>query len=466
MANELSLLMGKKLIDDEEIKNAMKLGQAGKPTGASGVKLPFQSAEASKKEESAAIAKEAVPVVGAAPAKAVNEITALMEKSKKELEGLRSENLQKYETQKAQSDEAINKAFDDYSSKTAREMTNSELFSRIIIGIAPQIIGAVAGSEMGIGYGAGGFAGGQAGLSGLKALDDAQEKLNSEKEKIGAARAKAKTEAEKDKLDTLGKAVTDVNKELAQLPGIGLKGQVEVATGFPEFSKRLAEAATPKVIIQQGGEGGFKYSFPPQPRAAGEGDKSALEKAKSSQFAAGGFAVRAKEAEDVLNMLQQEGFDPASASGSAQRAMSGSMLRTFASENAQLAENAEKSWILAVVRDESGAAIKESEWKNYRDVYFPVFGDTPEVVEAKRRKRILKRAEFEAEAGPDVMSEIYKLAGEGAKEVSKKKSAPTQIQITPEIWKKIPDEEKREFVNPSTSKERQQEIILKSKGVK
>lgn len=50
-------------------------------------------------------------------------------------------------------------------------------------------------------------------------------------------------------------------------------------------------------------------------------------------------------------------------------------------------EQAQRDFINAVLRKESGAAIAESEFENARKQYFPQVGDKPEVVEQKRNNR-------------------------------------------------------------------------------
>lgn len=53
----------------------------------------------------------------------------------------------------------------------------------------------------------------------------------------------------------------------------------------------------------------------------------------------------------------------------------------------QKMEQAQRNFINAVLRRESGAQISDSEFANARLQYFPVIGDTPEVIEQKRRTR-------------------------------------------------------------------------------
>lgn len=53
----------------------------------------------------------------------------------------------------------------------------------------------------------------------------------------------------------------------------------------------------------------------------------------------------------------------------------------------------QKEWQILVLRDESGAAIGDSEYKNYDKIYFSRPGDSPELIAAKRRARARAKEE-------------------------------------------------------------------------
>jgi len=66
------------------------------------------------------------------------------------------------------------------------------------------------------------------------------------------------------------------------------------------------------------------------------------------------------------------------------------LLPEFAkSEDRKKLEQAERNFINAVLRKESGAAISDAEFNNARKQYFPQIGDTDSVIEQKRRNRRL-----------------------------------------------------------------------------
>lgn len=67
--------------------------------------------------------------------------------------------------------------------------------------------------------------------------------------------------------------------------------------------------------------------------------------------------------------------------------------------NQQKAEQAQRDFVNAVLRQESGAAIGETEFQNARQQYFPQPGDGPEVIAQKANNRQLAIQGFEANAG-------------------------------------------------------------------
>lgn len=109
-------------------------------------------------------------------------------------------------------------------------------------------------------------------------------------------------------------------------------------------------------------------------------------KPASNEFTAAGFANRVNQAENVFKDLKGRGYDPTSTSASVQK-----MLPDFAGrlkgENARLQEQAERNFVNAVLRRESGAAIAQSEFENAEKQYFPRPGDTEEVLNQKEINR-------------------------------------------------------------------------------
>lgn len=70
------------------------------------------------------------------------------------------------------------------------------------------------------------------------------------------------------------------------------------------------------------------------------------------------------------------------------------------SDSSQKAEQAQRDFVNAVLRKESGAVISPQEFDNARKQYFPQVGDSDAVVEQKKQNRILSIEGIVAGAGP------------------------------------------------------------------
>ncbi|MDR5802128.1 hypothetical protein [Caballeronia sp. LZ001] len=69
-------------------------------------------------------------------------------------------------------------------------------------------------------------------------------------------------------------------------------------------------------------------------------------------------------------------------------------------EQQQSYEQAQRNFVSAVLRKESGAAISNDEYANEAKKYFPQPGDTPATIEQKARARDLAIEGLKAQAGP------------------------------------------------------------------
>lgn len=129
--------------------------------------------------------------------------------------------------------------------------------------------------------------------------------------------------------------------------------------------------------------------------------KAAAEKSKKSdpkahQLASAGFGRRLEQTEAIFDNLlksgyQREGFW----SGAAQSKLPSGMQ----SDEARQQEQAERNFINAVLRQESGAAIGKDEYTNAEEQYFPRYGDTPQTLANKKANRLQKLEEFKAASG-------------------------------------------------------------------
>lgn len=105
--------------------------------------------------------------------------------------------------------------------------------------------------------------------------------------------------------------------------------------------------------------------------------------------------------------------------------------KVLLSENDKLAAQSMRDFINAVLRNESGAAIAASEFKNAQRQYFPEVGDTQAVLEQKAQNRQVAISAMAAAAGqdPEAQKKLNELASQiktGKTPESEKK--PTQAQ--------------------------------------
>jgi len=126
------------------------------------------------------------------------------------------------------------------------------------------------------------------------------------------------------------------------------------------------------------------------------------------------FATRVSEAENVFSDLSNAGFNRASNESSVQSILP----NVLKPEQLIQQEQAERNFINAILRRESGAAIAPSEFTSAEKQYFPRAGDTDAVLAQKKKNREIAKVGLEAEAGDKAISEIK----------GKLTSIPEQIQ--------------------------------------
>jgi hypothetical protein len=103
----------------------------------------------------------------------------------------------------------------------------------------------------------------------------------------------------------------------------------------------------------------------------------------SVQQVSRGFGKRMEDANAVFDKIEKAGYDRSDLSAGL-----GSMLPNMArSANAQMQDQAERNFVNALLRKESGAAIGKDEFSSAEVQYFPRAGDTPEVIEQKKANR-------------------------------------------------------------------------------
>lgn len=122
------------------------------------------------------------------------------------------------------------------------------------------------------------------------------------------------------------------------------------------------------------------------------------------------FGLRAADANDTLNNLQGR-YSPSKVNAklSAQDTpfiggALGALANASLSEEDQKAEQAQRDFINAILRQESGASISASEFDNARRQYFPQPNDKPGTLMQKARNRALAVQAINANAGKAALS--------------------------------------------------------------
>lgn len=120
---------------------------------------------------------------------------------------------------------------------------------------------------------------------------------------------------------------------------------------------------------------------------------------------AAGFFGRMERANNILEQFERDGYDPTNATDRAAQSVSdrggltGAFARGRVSTTGQQYNQAAMDWVRAKLRKESGAAIGKDEARMEYENYFPVYGDTPEVIEQKRQARVEANRAMRQSAG-------------------------------------------------------------------
>ena len=128
--------------------------------------------------------------------------------------------------------------------------------------------------------------------------------------------------------------------------------------------------------------------------APGAGGKPTAENLKAA-----GFVPRLEDANKIMN----EPSVAASSQSLKDRALDYlpfGVGRFFESEDFKRLSDAEKDMVTAVLRDESGATIGDSEFARDADKYFPRRGDTQKILEEKANRRRIQIEAMKMKAGP------------------------------------------------------------------
>jgi hypothetical protein len=186
----------------------------------------------------------------------------------------------------------------------------------------------------------------------------------------------------------LQKAKNTPTELVRNLEAAGLK------QGTPEFQQALMQAMKkPGMSLETDAEGNIRFV---------QGDAQSMPKLTVEQGKNAGFLLRAKSAEDVISKVGKEGT---SVYNKTAQSLPLGVGNFAVGEDAQKYEQAQRDFVNAVLRQESGAVISPEEFDNAKRQYFPQPGDGPQVIEQKRLNRENAIEGFKLRAGPGAVND-------------------------------------------------------------
>lgn len=236
-----------------------------------------------------------------------------------------------------------------------------------------------------------------------KAIQDTIDQANSEIAAANTARQKVY-----DQISTIaedaaknGASSDVVNKILLSTSVEGAisnaAGSLQTATGelgdFLATNRYLASIGQPQMTLKQYQN---QTDLRKENVAAASRAPASEKPATATQITYGNYAPRLETADGTINALTPKITSLPTASFIAQQNLP-SWLQT---SNVQSFNQAKSNFITAVLRQESGAAISDSEMARYDAQYFPQPGDSPTTIAQKAQNRAQVVASYKTAAGP------------------------------------------------------------------
>lgn len=194
---------------------------------------------------------------------------------------------------------------------------------------------------------------------------------------------------------TAAKRKQSLDLEKAQLSNKLLEAQI-LAAGQREM---------PSWQTVDGADG--KYAFNPKtlelrPLTAPNGDPIKKDQPLTEfQGKSTGFGLRAQNASKIIDSVGEDGkIQPSLFKQVVGDGMLGTVANALQSPAQQQVDQAQRDFVNAVLRQESGAAVSNSEFENAKRQYFPQPGDSPDVIAQKRANRETSIKAFSISAGP------------------------------------------------------------------
>lgn len=180
-----------------------------------------------------------------------------------------------------------------------------------------------------------------------------------------------------------------IREKVPNFDKLTAKGVSKIAPYYQNMNEMAQKSAMQKEAIAarragdilRAQESQLRYKSETEQKAANKAEKEAI--GTTVQQSSRGFGKRMEDANAIFDKIEKSGYDRSSlASGL------GSIAPNFArSAEAQMQDQAERNFVNALLRKESGAAIGKDEFASAEVQYFPRAGDTPEVIAQKKANR-------------------------------------------------------------------------------
>jgi len=169
-----------------------------------------------------------------------------------------------------------------------------------------------------------------------------------------------------------------------------------------------------------------------------EGTEKSKSPFSGEQRDSAGFAERMVEANKILNAIEDSGFNPVNPKDiMVENAPFIPKLIEgfFTSPKYKQYEQAKRNFLLAQLRNESGAAIAEHEVESLSMIYFPILNDDPATIAQKRRTREVGVEAMKTAAGNAYQEKATNSPAETAK-LELIKRAETNPELRKELIKR------------------------------
>lgn len=192
----------------------------------------------------------------------------------------------------------------------------------------------------------------------------------------------------------------------AQTANILLKGdpatpEYRAAYNLAAQEKNYYDNQTGKLVQVKPDMSAYRLPAPSAPPSPGAGRVSTVDagdpKLTEAQGRAALFADRMQAANDVLSEIDKEGVK---FWARVAQVLPGGVGNYLQSPEFQKFDQAERDFVNAVLRRESGAVISAEEFANARRQYFPQPGDGPDVMAQKAKNRQIALTAIAREGGP------------------------------------------------------------------